>query len=464
MSENTGGGHGAPTPLQQDRARRRFGTRAGRERRLGTVPIAWPVPGLANAFPTPSARGVIVGDWPQDALGRAALRLASFWWRGTSFVVRVSREVMPQLTATPVRFDADAWIARRIDAFGWPGRSLRVGMVDPGAWGATLMNAPGLFRVEWVELPGAGWIPAARRQLLDAVVRKDASGAMVLWSVEGGGRDAAWYDWGAGRPISFASVFPGRVDCARVTLPESASEALEAGHGGDFIRALVESAAVLSRSPARLGLRERLDGRVPIALESNAGDLVLASREASRAVMLRLGALLNDQAESWGATPAGRAVSAYAAGTDDELLPTERLSLLSSAERVAPGELEVLLRRCAGLVSVGDYAAALPRLSHAAHQLRSHPMRSTSDQPAFVQAELETGRGTAMSLGRVAAGICLAAAQLGQKHLAYFRDDFLDDLLACPWRKERDGFVALVHDLFRELGVASDDAPRSKAA
>lgn len=415
----------------------------------------------------PSPRGSIAGTWPEDSLGRAMLRMAGIWWRGTAYLSRVSREVMPQLTVGPARFDAEAWVARRIDAMGWRARSLRVGMVDPGPWGAALMNAPGLFRVEWDVLSTWDWASAAKRRCLDAVLKRDASGALAIITIECSRREAAWYDWSTQRPVSFSSVFPGRVDCARVTLPGSLVDdgVLEQTDSAELLRSLVESAAVLSRTPARLGLRERLMGRAPIPLGTGSHDLEVASRECVRASMLRLARVLASVDCAGLSLPAARAVSAYVMGADDEILPGERALALSRAGGSLDEEVESLLRIAAGAVSGGDYENALPRLVRAEWELRNHSLRSSSDQAAFVQAEVETGRGTPLSLGRVAAGICLAAAQMDGEKLRYFRDDFADDLNACAWMRDREAFVALTKDLFAQLIEARNrDAERAKAA
>ena len=81
---------------------------------------------------------------------------------------------------------------------------------------------------------------------LDGVLTVDADGRGVLLTCERAEREAAWYDWGQNRPISYASVFPGRLDPMQVTLGE-----IDAGDAGT-VETITRAACVLSRHPARL--------------------------------------------------------------------------------------------------------------------------------------------------------------------------------------------------------------------
>ena len=52
----------------------------------------------------------------------------------------------------------------------------------------------------------------------------------------------------------------------------------------------------------------------------------------------------------------------------------------------------------------------------------------SGDTTLFIQSELDHGNGNGLAAGRIAAGVCLAAAGMTRDELLYFRDDLMEDL------------------------------------
>ena len=69
----------------------------------------------------------------------------------------------------------------------------------------------------------------------------------------------------------------------------------------------------------------------------------------------------------------------------------------------------------------------------------------------MLSCELEHGPYSPMTLGRVAAGICLLCASSPTERLAYLRDDLLEDMRYSGWLVGRDTERAVLIDVFRAI-------------
>jgi hypothetical protein len=311
--------------------------------------------------------------------------------------------------------------------------------------------------LEWVLVPGdVTPQDASRRQVLDGVLRMDARGGLNLMTPEAPRQRAAWHDWSTQRPVTFASLFPGRVDCAELTLPQEMARPGAAG----LLRSMIEAAAALSRHPSRLSVEDRLRGRMPRIDTLRAVGLPPTgdnTRDAQRLVVHGLWESMLDAmkgtSRAW-CVPAARVVSAFAVGVDDDLPDTIRLEMVEACASVAPQEPEVQLRLAAARFAAYQDSLALDALLEGERLLRGHELNAGTSQLPFIQAELEAGRGTTISLGRVAAGIAMVCASLQAEHIPYFRDDVLDDARYSEWLIPKDQDRRVLLEVFR--GIMAD--------
>jgi hypothetical protein len=338
------------------------------------------------------------------------------------------------------------------DGVRWPSRPVHVALV----------GAPERVRKALGGVPGAGalrWFQGDERlddQVLcarhgvDGVLSIDADGRGVLATHERAGRDAAWYDWGTRCPLSYASVFPGRLDPFLVTL--GPVEAADTG----AVACVTAAACVLARHPQRLGAVDRARGRRPI-------DMPVAGEgaEASHPVMSAMDSMIG-LVESWPvgrpasgvARIAARVTSAWLGGAACTQEVDERVAALEAAARLLPDEPEALLRLGAVRIAAGDDDAGLEALVEADRLLHESGEVAQVDPFAFLQAELDSGGASPMTLGRVAAGICMVCARTPVERLAYLRDDIMDDMRYAEWLVGSDPDRLLLYRVFDEIAGA----------
>jgi hypothetical protein len=346
----------------------------------------------------------------------------------------------------------------------WPARPIRVGFGIGDELAELLLDAPGAIDVEWYSIPNApdsqDGEKVCRHFGLDAVITADGDGGVVITTLENRGLDATWYDWGTSAPLSYITAFPVRMDCTRVTLPGSAyGEAWLDGAQAVIVRAIVEAAAVLSRSPARLTIEDELDGRrgVGIARPRQASfGRYPTGRDPVQYVLKRLVSVIEHASRGTvAATKAERAAARVAAAflatplakVDD----MTRLRGLETAARVAGDEPEVMLRLAAVRFSCMRDVAAMDALLRSDRMLRTVEMHPGIDNLAFLMSELEHGTDDPLTLGRVAAGITLLTAGKSLQELNYLRDEVLDDMRFSRWLSGREQDQALLVDIFRNL-------------
>lgn len=388
---------------------------------------------------TPQALRSVLGPdatlgepWPTSPLRRASLWLAKVAVRALSFTGHVLDRVGG--AAGVILCDAQAsddaladWVARS----QWPARPLRVAVTTRAAWARRLPEADGAFTVEWVQV---GTLERHSELLssrgFDAVLSTSADGSPEVILRESPGRDAAWFDWGTSRPLSYPALFSPRFDCARI----SCSGEPRTEEQTRLFRALIEAACVLARSEARTDLTDRLAGRVP-ADQRRDGEI--ARDRAAWTAMWRLAEVLDassgssDQSSSMPSlyAAAGRIVGSWAATADDRLEDDRRRRFAEAAARHAPAEAESWFRlaavRFATLDDIGGFEA-LTRARDLMHATDSPSFNA--DQQIFVIAELSADDGQCTTLGRVAAGVGLLLSTLAHDKLRFVADDLRDDL------------------------------------
>jgi hypothetical protein len=281
----------------------------------------------------------------------------------------------------------------------------------------------------------------------------DARGGVILSTPEAPRHAAAWHDWSTERPVTFATLFPGRVDCAELTLPSDASRPGATW----FLRSLIEAAATLSRHPSRLTSEDRLRGRTPRIDTLRAVDLPPTNDPVRDAQRLVIHALYESMREAMqmscrpGCIQAARLVSAFVAGSDDELPEALRLDMAEACASLAPNEAEVQLRLAAVRLASYVDAPALDAILTGERLLRDNQLNGGTTQLPFLQAELELGRGTPVSLGRVAAGVAMVCASLETSRIPYFRDDLLDDARFSGWLIPKDQDRGVLIEVFRAI-------------
>jgi hypothetical protein len=337
-------------------------------------------------------------------------------------------------------------IADWMDARPTPTRALRVG-VQLTDRAAALLAEGSPRDLEWVRLDGGSTVEAARRLNLDAVVvggGHESPETLVVRSREHTAHEAAWFDWGSDRPITYFSVFPMRLDASRVTLP-GVLGALEKGDhaAAAWARRLVRVAALGSRYPARLTLADRLSGRTAVP-RGGAGLDITAETLREAAWSLTGDSPLTDRTVA-------RVTSAWIATAPDTLGDRERCELADRVVGAAGDEAEVLLRVAAVRLAMLDERLGVDALVRADRLVRQRGTIEGLDHMRLLQAELEHGTFGAMTLGRVAAGICLACAVTPADRISFLRDDLLDDLHFSSYLVGRDREHAILIDVFRQL-------------
>jgi len=394
----------------------------------------------AKAQPVDDARAApnTRAGWPEGSVAGSLLDASG---RITGAAVRV--------VDRGLRTDVQGLISAAHDTLPWPTRPLRIGVRAGSELLRTLPEARGTCPVDWFTMSGSSDTSGAcRRHLLDAVIWSRADQAEILTNVAPGA-EASWYDWAQRRPLTYASVFPHTIDPDRVTLAAD-SGALQAGPR--IVRALLEAAAALSRRPERLDLSDRLRGRRPdddIAARDGLHPTEEPSRLGDGALDALAEALAGDCDPARASRLdriAARVATAHLAARDMD--DQRRLQLMEHAARVAGDEPEVLLRLAAARFGAHLDGPAFEALARADWALRDTPGTPPPDPFEFIQGELNHGGGGTLSVGRVAAGICLLCAHTPRERLKFLRDDLLDDMRYSGWLIGSDPDRRLLMDVF----------------
>jgi len=397
------------------------------------------------------ARGRV---WPRNVVASMALETVA---KGASVGVTLLDELSGGVgTSSP-----SERLAALHDNAAWPERPLRVGLQVPDSVSGPLIGAPGNSPVEFVVLSDMDVDPSiCQRHVLDAVVRGDGE-CITLRTASRYGRDAAWFDWAGQRPLAYSSVFPLRLDPDRVSLGKGVGR-----EDAPIARALIEAAATLSRTPQRLNFADRMQGRRPLSARvSNLGATLDADAIHGDLSLRHLAYAMSrgqlGDVRSLGAKAAARAVSAWIATRDSGLDEAERVAIMESAARIAGDEPEVLLRLAASRISAFHDGDGIETLLRAQHMLTHGEVLQGADHLSFVQSEIAHGSYGPMTLGRVAAGLCMVCSTAPAESLTHLRDDLLEDMRYSGWLVGADADRALLMDVFRQLETARSRAGRS---
>ena len=194
----------------------------------------------------------------------------------------------------------EAWLAGRT----LPTRPLRVGLCLPDDEADALVSAAAgdtASRIEWFRM--GGWddpVGTCRRHLFDAAVYHDGEGPVRIVTLERPDHAAGVVEWAdLVGPLTFGSLFPGRVDPAAVVIEGASTTRVRQGAG--LLRALIEASATLSRSEHRLTLADRVLGRRVTDVIERPGGLSLwkSSRSTAGLAMERLASEAAAHAETW---------------------------------------------------------------------------------------------------------------------------------------------------------------------
>lgn len=344
------------------------------------------------------------------------------------------------------------------DRLVWPARPVRVALLMDESSAAAITAAPGVIECEFVRREADEAGEAKRLRGFDAVVR-GGPGGLELMTPEIAGHEASWYDWSDERPLAYAGVFPMRMDCARLSL---AGLSMRSDRDAALARALIETAAILSRSEHRLTLSDRLLGRRPLGdarPDGAAETRGVLSRDPAEAclkdLVLRVLSFDLTTSPTRAQRAAARLVSAWlstrALGPEFEADVAARRRGIEAAAQIAGDEPEVMLRLAAVRFAAMDDDAGYDALWRADRMLRDRQTLPGIDQFLFLQAELDMGPYGPMTLGRAAAGICLLCATTPVDRIAYVRDDLIDDMRYSGWLVGRDQDRAMLLEVFRRL-------------
>lgn len=361
--------------------------------------------------------------WPEDILGLSRVYLA----RGVA-TVATSLRLLPQRRTMN-------WLDRSPGAT----RKLRIGL--SGADRASVFGDARSPDTEIVTTTLDDPHELLELHDLDAVVL--VSGDSIKVSTrEHDGREAAWFDWGATRPVSYFSLFPLRLDPGHVSFGSGQGTTNDPAMTFWIARA----AAVNARHRDRLVLRDRLTGRTTTTAENARGgdDLSAVMLDLARDVAV-------SNSSSSQSRIAARAASAFLATASTGILAAERIALMEQVARLAPNEPEVLLRLAAVRFAMLDDGRGMEALLQAERILRVSPTLQPTGVIPLIEAELEHGAFGEMTVGRVAAGICLAAATTSPDRLSFLREDLFEDMRLSSWLIGRDPEHALLMDAFRQL-------------
>lgn len=351
-------------------------------------------------------------------------------------------------------------------------RPLRFALLTPGRWADKLMHAQGVLACEWLVMGGASndadlW-RVAHALAIDAIIARDAHGNYVVWTQETPDRSAAWDDWSQAHTVSYATTFPFRLDCARVTIP---GQVVVGGATRmpepTLVRLLVEAAAMFSRVPVRLDKDQINRGRAPVmapipllvpvdARDADSNRLregaraVEALREALFKACLAAGDTVWTGLSQVAARVAGAWASVDAPGAD---LAT-RLEVLEWCAAALPDDPQTLLRLGAARIAAVDDIGGLNALDRAAACM----LRDTelpAEAAGFIQAELERSvEPDDVRLGRIAAGICMLASGCSETHMDHVLEDLRDDMAKSEMLVGMDQDRRVLEEIFDRVRFA----------
>ena len=383
-------------------------------------------------------------------------RFRSRWRSGIDASVRSAAATVAKVV---LKQNEDSGVARTISTFldrsDTAVRPLRIGlMLDDRT--AKPFRDSNVRDTEWM-LVEEDIDPAQACELhdLDAAVTIDSNGELGVRTRESDGRDASWFDWTGDRPLSYSALFPSRVDAARTTIGKFGANELR-GDAGELARAVVRTAAILSRLPHRLTPADRLRGRKPTAAEGTDALRSAERFDIASAVLLDLARELElcGLAGVPATLAAARASGAWLATFQGPIDEHERARLMEVCGSAAGQHADVMLRLGAVRLATFRDSLAIDALLRADRMLRDKGTLPGVDHLKVIQSELSFGNADGMTLGRVAAGITLACATSPADRVAFIKEDLLEDMRYSGWLVGKDQDRASLIELLRSLEQA----------
>ena len=133
--------------------------------------------------------------------------------------------------------------------------------------------------------------------------------------------------------------------------------------------------------------------------------------------------------------------------------------MIDAAAGVLPGEPEPALRAVAVEFADLDDAAAMEAVVRAESVMRDHAHLTVADTGAFLQSEIDCGVSGPLTVGRVAAGICMMCALTEPARLQFLREDLAEDLRFAPWLIGRDADARVLIEVVRTIEQARGQKP-----
>jgi hypothetical protein len=346
-----------------------------------------------------------------------------------------------------------AWLERMREAGGTPGASLhaplRVGVKLSERHFHELQGAPGSLGIAFVPFSGQGDPSTWRRLGLDAIIEQlGPSSPLAIRTAEAPDAPAAWHDWSLALPLSYSSLFPGRIDPAQVTLHDfdwarPASVAV--------LRSLLEAAALLSRYPSRVGLGDRLRGRPALGLML--GSPVVSDPALDRMFSHMAATLADCEREHVGEAEraAMRVLATYLAWTGCGLLPDDRVAAARTIGRLGPAEGETCLRACVAAFAGGHEVLGFDLMLTGHERLTMERPEPLIDPMEYLISDISYNRGGGETMGKLAAGLAYATAFIDHPRVAYVLDDVRDEVMSANWLTvnpdTRDQVLAMIEAL-----------------
>lgn len=341
--------------------------------------------------------------------------------------------------------DLRASMLRALDSKPELAAPLRVAVIAPPEVGQALTDHETAVPVSWRNFATRDAVGSRK---FDLTFQHDGFQGGTATLPETNGQNATWYDWSIPRPLSFASVFPHHVDPAQLSialLPTIESE-------DPLVSTLLVAAAAQARFPGRLTLIDRLAGRIPLDGEENP-NIIDPGAFRVRA-MRRIAQALADRSPDDATVierTAASVVSAWLVTPGARVPMAERRALLEQVSPFQRTRAETWLRLAAVRFANYDDDAAIQALLQADPIVRASTDQLVLDQSAFVLSEINHGGSGPLSLGRIASGICLLAAQHPYESLDYLGDDLIEDLRYSGWLVGRDQDAVVLHRVIKEL-------------
>ncbi|MFZ4574020.1 MAG: hypothetical protein ACOYN0_06460 [Phycisphaerales bacterium] len=415
--------------------------------------------------PTRRPFSALPDQWPNDPVNLLGLRALGALLSGSAAAADFAGGLLSGAANVGMDGAASDTFAKAVDGLEWPTRPLRLGVVNPGAWAEALHDAGDNSMVEWLEVPEDAAPSAQTGHAIDALMRVCDDERIELTTLMPHGHEAAWFDWGAERPLSYGAVFPLNLDCERLTCSLSGADQPE------FVRALLDCAAWASRWPNRLRLKDRVGGRHPCVRPRTAAQSVRDWRPHAEPFAESAGKLMQHisvQSRTLRATPtmkaAARLVSAWLTTGGTLMTDQVRRAGIEACALIAGDETEVTLRLAAARLACYDDVGGLEALRRADRLLKRRESLPGADPYAFIRAEMTMADHAPLAVGRLAAGICMTAAAMSAERLKFMREDLAEDMQSSGLLVGREQDQRLLLEVLRTLEECRRDEPRKAAA